>query len=141
MTVARHTGPDLGLVDIGETSENWQFPNQRFAYGHSTSLYDRNPFTGVRAGDPIADCFAISAQENNCILIIADGVNWGPKAQLAARCAVYASMDLLLRELFQSKVKTTKVRRRKTSMCFSMTRKFVRIFLKRFECRSMQHND
>ncbi len=37
--------------------------------------------------------FGIQSRENSCILAIADGVNWGKKSRLAARCAVYAVMD------------------------------------------------
>jgi hypothetical protein len=29
---------------------NWQIPNEQFACGLSTSLYDRNPFTGETNG-------------------------------------------------------------------------------------------
>jgi hypothetical protein len=33
------------------------------------------------SGDPIADTFAVCARKNNCILLIADGVNWGEKSR------------------------------------------------------------
>ncbi len=60
-------------------------------------------------GEPVADCFAICAQENNSILMIADGVNWGYKARLAARCAVHGAMACLNQQLFEKKLNTTKV--------------------------------
>ena len=44
------------------------------------------------AGEPIADVFAVLARENNTIMAIADGVNWGKKPRLAARCAVQTAI-------------------------------------------------
>lgn len=61
----------------------------------------------------MADCFAICAHQNNAILMIADGVNWGYKARLAARCAIHAAMECLLHQLFEQKIKTTKVGNRR----------------------------
>lgn len=54
-------------------------------------------------GDPIADAFALCARKNNCILLIADGVNWGEKSRLAARCALYGAMKYINRKLFQDR--------------------------------------
>uniref|UniRef100_A0A915KAF9 PPM-type phosphatase domain-containing protein n=1 Tax=Romanomermis culicivorax TaxID=13658 RepID=A0A915KAF9_ROMCU len=71
-----------------------------FAYGLSTSLYERNPITRVRAGNPIADVFGVVARENNCILALADGVNWGEKSRLAARSAVRGALDYLSASLY-----------------------------------------
>ncbi len=106
---------------------NWQIPNEQFACGLSTSLYDHNPFTGevngrknfsiflfqnlffIIIGEPIADCFAICAQENNAILMIADGVNWGYKPRLAARSGVHGAMAYLNQQLFEKNINTTKV--------------------------------
>lgn len=51
-------------------------------------------------GDPIADAFAICARKNNCLLLIADGVNWGEKSRLAARCALYGCMKYLNKQLY-----------------------------------------
>ncbi|CAF4206907.1 unnamed protein product [Rotaria sordida] len=123
-TLACESGPDVGLVDIARHQKkgilkvnnsikvagqhNWQIPNEQFACGLSTSLYDHNPFTGEINGEPIADCFAICAQENNAILSIADGVNWGYKARLAARCAIHGAMGCLNQQLFEKKLNTTK---------------------------------
>ncbi len=44
-------------------------------------------------GDPVADVFGIVARENSCIMALADGVNWGKKSRLAARCATHAVME------------------------------------------------
>lgn len=54
-------------------------------------------------GDPIADAFALCARKNNCLLLIADGVNWGEKSRLAARCALYGAMKYINRKLFQDR--------------------------------------
>ena len=101
---------------------NWNTP-QDFAYGISLSLYeeDRRKFReacesrgGVAAGgggggvsplrarhcivgDPIADVFGVSVRENCCIMAVADGVNWGKKSRLAARCATHAAMEHISR--------------------------------------------
>lgn len=60
----------------------------------SRALKERGvtPSTAI-IGDPIADVFGVMARENSCVLAIADGVNWGKKSRLAARCAVHAVMD------------------------------------------------
>jgi len=50
-------------------------------------------------GDPIADSFALCARDNNAVLIVADGVNWGEKSRLASRCAVYGSMQYINQQL------------------------------------------
>lgn len=59
---------------------NWNTSDEQRAFGLSTSLYERHPITGMSAGLPIADVFAIIARENNAILALADGVNWGEGA-------------------------------------------------------------
>jgi serine/threonine protein phosphatase PrpC len=48
----------------------------------------------------IADVFAVLARRNSSILVLADGVNWGPRSRLAARCAVRACMNYINRNLF-----------------------------------------
>ena len=40
------------------------------------------------------------ARKNSAILVLGDGVNWGSKAALAARCAVYGCMDYLNAAIF-----------------------------------------
>jgi hypothetical protein len=76
-----------------------------WAYGHSTSLYDAEPSapsgSGARAGDPIADCFAVVAYGNHTVLVVADGVNWGDPARRAARGAVLGVLAHLHAELPQ----------------------------------------
>ena len=57
-------------------------------------------------GDPVADSFALCARNNNAVLIVADGVNWGEKSRLASRCAVYGSMQYINQQL-QSYIETT----------------------------------
>jgi hypothetical protein len=42
----------------------------------------------------------VCARKNNTILLIADGVNWGEKSRLAARCALYGSMKYLNYKIF-----------------------------------------
>jgi hypothetical protein len=48
----------------------------------------------------VADAFAICARGNNCVMLIADGVNWGEKSRLAARCALYGSMEYINNRIF-----------------------------------------
>lgn len=78
---------------------DWNIPNKN-AYGISTTLYEFNPITKAYAGDPIADCFGICMRQNNAIIALADGVNWGEKACLAAQCAVHGCMEYLNNALF-----------------------------------------
>ena len=109
------TGPAGGIkkVDVschGNKSKKNTFagiPNKKWsqhghyrAYGMSTSLYERNPMTNTITGDPVADVYSIIARPNNCILALADGVNWGEKSRLAARCAVAGSLNYLNENLF-----------------------------------------
>jgi len=47
----------------------------------------------------VADSFALCARDNNAVLIVADGVNWGEKSRLASRCAVYGSMQHINHQL------------------------------------------
>lgn len=62
-------------------------------------------------GDPIADVFGIVARENCCVMAMADGVNWGKKSRLAARCATRAVMEHLSENMahLQSHPNTTTV--------------------------------
>ena len=114
--VAAHTGPNTGLTkldldsdhspspsptDIGGTRD-WDNPSH-FACGISASLYEEDRtqthgestdrFSVERVGEPVADVFGIIARENSCVMAVADGVSWGKKARLAARCAVRAVME------------------------------------------------
>ncbi|XP_057330812.1 PP2C-like domain-containing protein CG9801 isoform X1 [Microplitis mediator] len=88
--------------------ENWFLPHE-LAYGIATTLYEKNPTNNVTNGEPIADCFGIAARPNAAILILADGVNWGVKASLAARSAVHGSMEYLNKALFTPSLNNTGV--------------------------------
>lgn len=77
----------------------WNRPNNA-ATGVSDTLYEKHPFTGENAGDPIADTFGIVARKNSAIMVLGDGVNWGPRAALASRAAVFGAMDYLNQAIF-----------------------------------------
>ncbi|XP_043247655.1 PP2C-like domain-containing protein CG9801 [Amphibalanus amphitrite] len=99
----RYTRPDECLRrtqhDEIAGTVNWNRPHPR-AFGSSVSLYECHPVTGVHAGEPIADAFGVVCRSNSALLALADGVNWGEKARLAARCAVHGCLDYLNRALF-----------------------------------------
>ena len=98
-------------VEIADCKD-WNQPSE-FAYGISLSLYEEDrssaraaapPQAGAEActdtdrkavivGDPIADVFGLQVRENMAVLALADGVSWGIKPRLAARCAVRAVME------------------------------------------------
>lgn len=80
-------------------ARTWSMKSRK-AYGICMSLYDQHPINGKISGDPIADCFAIMARKNNALMIVADGVNWGEKSKMAARCAVYGCMRDMNEKLF-----------------------------------------
>ena len=112
---AAATGPDEGIKNItlepispskkyknSKTCEpfgGWTKRHYR-AYGIGTSLYDCDPVTHHTNGDPVADVYAVVAGENSCILALADGVNWGEKSRLAARCAIAGCLQYLSNHLF-----------------------------------------
>ena len=78
------------------------------ADGQSITLYEHKAGSTQHHGDPIADVYAVVARPNSCIIVVADGVNWGIKPRLAARCAVHGSVDHLNSKLFNCpKVPTT----------------------------------
>ena len=52
------------------------------------------------AGNPIADAFGVVAREDSAILALADGVNWGEKASIAARCAIHGCLHYLNTALY-----------------------------------------
>lgn len=76
---------------------NWNAPSSDQAHGISISLYEKNPITQEHAGSPIADCYGLVARKNSCVMVMADGVNWGEKARLASCAAVQASLEYLTR--------------------------------------------
>uniref|UniRef100_A0A6A7G5C4 PP2C-like domain-containing protein CG9801 n=1 Tax=Hirondellea gigas TaxID=1518452 RepID=A0A6A7G5C4_9CRUS len=84
---------------------NWNRPSDR-AFGLSTTLYERHPISKERAGNPIADSFGVVARYNSALLALADGVNWGEKACLAARCAVHGCLSHLNTVLFSPTLPT-----------------------------------
>lgn len=73
---------------------NWKLENEN-AYGLSVSLYERNFITKELSGSPIADCYGLVTRGNATAVSLADGVNWGEGARLAARSAVQGSLDYL----------------------------------------------
>ena len=81
--------------------KKWNLYHHR-SYGIACSLYENNPVTNQTVGEPIADTYAILTRKNSSFLILADGVNWGPRSRLAARSAVRASMNYINRNLFFS---------------------------------------
>lgn len=130
------SGPDTGICDLDltknfDTNRLKQYENfnktecleslirkglltwpkkHHKAYGISTSLYEYNPITKQTVGEPIADTFAILARNNSCIMLMADGVNWGVKSRRAARCAVRAALYNINKSLFNEQkcqIKTT----------------------------------
>ena len=55
-------------------------------------------------GEPVADVFGVLVRENNAILAVADGVNWGKKSRLAAGCGVHAVMEHISKNIAQIKL-------------------------------------
>lgn len=106
------------VADSIANIQNWYNPNDD-VYGISISLYEKNCITGEHIGDPIADCFGIIARENSCIMALADGVNWGNGARLAARCAVQGSIDYLNSAIFGTQHSNTT-----TDVFISLVRSF-----------------
>ena len=99
---AAATGPEMGVSNIPPGREpfgRWTNRHPR-AYGIGTSLYDCDPVTNCTSGDPIADVYAVVAGENSGILALADGVGWGEKSRLAARCAVAGCLQYLSSHLY-----------------------------------------
>ena len=78
---------------------HWYRPKPQ-ADGQSITLYEHKAGSTQHHGDPIADVYAVVARPNSCIIVVADGVNWGIKPRLAARCAVHGSVDHLNSKLF-----------------------------------------
>ena len=98
------TGPGAGATGVHPASEGkpscsvccgpWSERHER-ADGVAISLYDEAKNGRVNPGDPIADVFGVVLYRNGSFLSVADGVNWGEKSRLAARCAVHGSLDYL----------------------------------------------
>ncbi len=117
--VSNSTPGETSTAIAGSTS--WNNPTE-YAFGFATSLYEedkrevassaestremgtgraeRSSFPAL-VGEPVADVFGIQVRENSAILALADGVSWGRKARLAARCAVHAVMEHISSNLSQ----------------------------------------
>ena len=80
-------------------STNW-CQKHDCAYGTALSLYDQPKDHELPQGEPVADVFAIAVHPNSCVMALADGVGWGEKPRLAARCAVRGCMEFIHQELF-----------------------------------------
>lgn len=78
---------------------NWKLENEH-AYGISVSLYEKNYITQESTGNPIADCYGLVMRGNSIAMALADGVNWGEGACLAARSAVQGSLEYLDKAVF-----------------------------------------
>lgn len=78
---------------------NWKMDCDS-AYGISVSLYENNMLTKEPMGNPIADCYGMVVRGNAAAMALADGVNWGDGARLAARSAVHGCLDYLDRAIF-----------------------------------------
>ncbi len=79
--------------------KQWYRP-QAHADGESITLYEHKAFSTQHHGDPIADVYAVVSRPNSSILVVADGVNWGIKPRLAARCAVRGCLEHLNSRLY-----------------------------------------
>uniref|UniRef100_U5EZ54 PPM-type phosphatase domain-containing protein n=1 Tax=Corethrella appendiculata TaxID=1370023 RepID=U5EZ54_9DIPT len=72
------------------------------AYGLSISLYEENILTNERLGNPIADCYGLISRGDVVVMALADGVNWGEGARIAARSAVQGSLEYIDNAVFGS---------------------------------------
>ena len=120
-------GEDLRVTDVAIAGcKDWNQPSE-FAYGVSLSLYEEDrsaaaapppsppPPRGdaagssspVIVGDPVADVFGVQVRENVAVLALADGMGWGEKPRLAARCAVRAVMEHVIASLSEIRKQPT----------------------------------
>lgn len=84
--------PIAGVLD-------WKQENDH-AYGIAVSLYEKSPVSNKAAGSPIADCYGLVSRGNVAAMALADGVNWGEGARLAARSAVQGSLEYINTAVF-----------------------------------------
>ncbi|XP_052864330.1 PP2C-like domain-containing protein CG9801 isoform X2 [Anopheles cruzii] len=100
--------PDSGLIVQKESNLNSNPANTTYQK-HSESSNSTcspqleqitKPTKNGSVGDPIADCFGIVTRPDSCIMAMADGVNWGEGARIAARSAVQGSMEYLNSAVF-----------------------------------------
>nr|CDJ89555.1 PP2C-like domain-containing protein [Haemonchus contortus] len=98
----------LKILNMGNQYRyDWNNFDERRAFGASVSLYEKNPLTGVNAGEPVADVWGVVGRNNNGVLALADGVNWGEGARLAARCAVRGAIDHMNEHIEMGKLTNT----------------------------------
>lgn len=81
------------------------------------------------AGMPVADVFAVLARQNNSIICLADGVNWGEGSRLAARCAIRGAVDHLNEAIENDSLRTTTVSFYLLSLKSLFFRKFSIVYL------------
>ncbi|XP_005188198.1 PP2C-like domain-containing protein CG9801 [Musca domestica] len=91
--------PAMDSEDVIAGVSNWKMESDA-AYGISVSLYENNMLTKEPMGNPIADCYGMVVRGNAAAMALADGVNWGDGARLAARSAVHGCLDYLDRAIF-----------------------------------------
>ncbi|XP_073823759.1 PP2C-like domain-containing protein CG9801 [Musca autumnalis] len=91
--------PIMDTEDVIAGVSNWKMESD-VAYGISVSLYENNMLTKEPMGNPIADCYGMVVRGNAAAMALADGVNWGDGARLAARSAVHGCLDYLDRAIF-----------------------------------------
>lgn len=91
--------PVVDADDVIAGVSNWKMESD-LAYGISVSLYENNMLTKEPMGNPIADCYGMVVRGNAAVMALADGVNWGDGARLAARSAVHGCLDYLDRAIF-----------------------------------------
>ncbi|XP_061394084.1 PP2C-like domain-containing protein CG9801 [Musca vetustissima] len=91
--------PVIDSEDVIAGVSNWKMESD-VAYGISVSLYENNMLTKEPMGNPIADCYGMVVRGNVAAMALADGVNWGDGARLAARSAVHGCLDYLDRAIF-----------------------------------------
>ncbi|UYV60493.1 hypothetical protein LAZ67_1001321 [Cordylochernes scorpioides] len=111
--LASYSGPDGGLACIERHSKPFELKELDVDF-IDEDLVDSSPTSSSKeettsldrkdsgfSGDPVADTFGLCVRENSAVLVLADGVNWGPKSRLASQCAVRGCMDYLNRCLYQ----------------------------------------
>ncbi|XP_045466029.1 PP2C-like domain-containing protein CG9801 isoform X2 [Harmonia axyridis] len=88
-----------GSNDKSKLPQEWNKKSD-YVFGISDSLYDTNLVTKVKNGEPIADCFGVISRKDSVILAVADGVNWGEKACIAAKSAIHGCLHYLNKTIF-----------------------------------------
>lgn len=76
-----------------------------FSPGFRPHFYRK--FFKQKLGDPICDQFCLERYTNRTLFAIADGCNWGPKPQTAAKIAAQTFVDFNKRVIFDPDMKTS----------------------------------